>query len=98
MGYAGGSLVKNPPESRTCRRCGVDSCGFDSWVGTIPWRRTRPCPPVFFPGESHGQRSLEGYGLWGCKESDVTEHIHTHRLYQGLSTNKERHKEGRGGY
>ena len=93
MGYDGGSQVKNPPESRTCRRCGVDS-----WVGTIPWRRTRPCPPVFFPGESHGQRSLEGYGLWGCKESDMTEHIHTHRLYQGLSTNKERHKEGRGGY
>ena len=22
--------------------------------------------------ESHGQRSLEGYGLWGCKESDMT--------------------------
>ena len=25
------------------------------------------------PGESHGQRSLAGYSLWGCKESDTTE-------------------------
>ena len=25
----------------------------------------------------HGQRSLVGYGPWGCKESDVTEHAHT---------------------
>ena len=24
---------------------------------------------MFLPGEFHGQRSLEGYSLWGCKES-----------------------------
>ena len=29
--------------------------------------------PVFLPRESHGQRSLAGYGPWGCKESDRTE-------------------------
>ena len=29
-------------------------------------------PPVFLPGEAHGQRSLEGYSPQGCKESDVT--------------------------
>ena len=23
--------------------------------------------------EIHGQRSLAGYSLWGCKESDMTE-------------------------
>ena len=28
--------------------------------------------PVFLPGESHGQRSLVGYGPWGHKESDMT--------------------------
>ena len=28
---------------------------------------------VFLPGESHGHRSLVGYCLWGCKESDTTE-------------------------
>ena len=31
--------------------------------------------PVFFPGESHGQRSLVGYSPWGCKESDRTERL-----------------------
>ena len=29
--------------------------------------------PVFSPGEFHGQRSLEGYCPWGCKEVDMTE-------------------------
>ena len=29
--------------------------------------------PVFLPGEFHKQRSLAGYGPWGCKESDTTE-------------------------
>ena len=27
---------------------------------------------VFFPGEFLGQKSLAGYSLWGCKESDMT--------------------------
>ena len=35
---------------------------FDPWVGMIPWRRAREPTPVFLPGESHGQRSLVGYG------------------------------------
>ena len=30
--------------------------------------------PVFLPGESHGQKSLEGYSPWSCKELDTTEH------------------------
>ena len=30
-------------------------------------------PPLFLPGESHGQRSLMGYSPWGRKESDMTE-------------------------
>ena len=25
-------------------------------------------PSVFLPGESHGQRTLAGYGPYGCKE------------------------------
>jgi len=33
------------------------------------WRGT----PVFLPGESHGQRSLEGYSPRGHKELDMTE-------------------------
>ena len=50
---------------------------LDPWVGKIPWRRAWQPTPVFLPGESHGQRSLEGYSPWGCKESDTTEQIST---------------------
>ena len=54
-------------------------CGFDLWVGTIPWRRAWQPTPVFLPGESRGQRSLEGYSPLGGKESNMTEaHAHTH--------------------
>ena len=44
-----------------CRR--PKRLGFDTWVGKIPWRRAWQSTPVFLPGESHGQRSLVGYGL-----------------------------------
>ena len=30
-------------------------------------------PPIFLPGESHGQRNLAGYSPSGRKESDTTE-------------------------
>ena len=46
---------------------------FDPCVGKIPWRRNWQPTPVFLPGESHGQRSLAGYGPWGRKESDTSE-------------------------
>ena len=35
-------------------------------------------PSMFWPGESHGQRSLAGYSLWGYKEPDTTERLGTH--------------------
>ena len=31
--------------------------------------------PVFFPGDSEGQRSLGGHSPWAHKESDATERI-----------------------
>ena len=37
-----------------------------------PWRRAWLPTPVFFPGESHGQRSLAGYSPWFA-ELDTTE-------------------------
>ena len=71
MGFSGGSRVKNLPASAGD---GVRSLGWK-----IPWRRKWLPTPVFLPGEFHGQRSLEGYSPWGCKESDMTEqHTHTH--------------------
>ena len=33
----------------------------------IPWRRAWQPTPVFTPRESHGQRSLMGYGPWAPK-------------------------------
>ena len=31
--------------------------------------------PVLLPGKSHEKRSPVGCCPWGCKESDMTEHI-----------------------
>ena len=36
--------------------------GFDPCSGNLPWRRAWQPSPVFLPGESHGERSLVGYG------------------------------------
>ena len=38
----------------------------------IPWTEGTS-GLVFLPGEFHRPRSLAGYSLWGCKESDTTE-------------------------
>ena len=44
---------------------------LEAWVRflgwKIPWRRKWQLTPVFWPGKSHGQRSLAGYCPWGCK-------------------------------
>ena len=68
-----GQFLLVPGENQgfpACRRC-----GFDPWVGKIPWRRAQPPTPVFLPGESHGWRSLADYSPWGHKESDTTERL-----------------------
>ena len=44
---------------------------FNPWVRKVPWRRAWQPTPLFLPGESPGQRSLEGYGPWGHKELDT---------------------------
>ena len=56
-GFPGSASGKEP--TCQCRRC--KRCGFDPWVGKIPWKREWQPTPVFLPGESHGQGSLEGY-------------------------------------
>ena len=43
---------------------------FNPWVRKTLWRREWQSTPVFLPGESHGQRSLEGYSPWDRKELD----------------------------
>ena len=37
-----------------------------------PWRRAWQPPPVFLPGEFHGQRSLAGYSHGVTKKLDMT--------------------------
>ena len=44
----------------------------ETQVQSLGWQQPTP---VLLPGESHGQRSLLGYGLWGGKESDTTEQL-----------------------
>ena len=68
-------LLASAGDTRDCGR----SLGWeDPRVGKIPWRRAWLLIPVFLPGESQGQRSLQGYSPLGCKESDMTEWVHTH--------------------
>ena len=71
--------VKNPPAMQ------------ETWVGSLGWEKSpgeengNPFQypfnffftPVFLPGESHEQRSLEGYSPWGHKQSDTTERLST---------------------
>ena len=40
---------------------------LDPWVGKIPWRMAWKPTPAFLPGESHGQKSLVGYSLYGMQ-------------------------------
>ena len=47
---------------------GVQSLGWEDSL-----EKSLAAPPVLLPGESHGQKSLVGYSLWGSKELDMTE-------------------------
>ena len=67
--FPGGASGKEPD----CQCKKHKRRGFNPWVRKIPSRRTWQPTPVFLPGDSHGQRSLEGYSPWGCTESDMTE-------------------------
>ena len=51
----------------------------ETWVRSLGledpplWRTEWQLTPVFLPGDSHGQRSLECYSLCDHIESDMTE-------------------------
>ena len=42
-------------------------------------------PLQFWPGESHGQRSLVGYSPWGRKESDTAEQLTLHYFHKQMT-------------
>ena len=58
---------------------------FNGWVVFIVymythiffWRRKWPPAPIFLHGKAHGQRSLAGHSLWGCRELDTTERLNS---------------------
>ena len=64
--FPGGSLVKNLLTN-------AGDTGSVPGSERFPWRRKWQPTPGFFPGKSHGQRSLAGYSPWGRRESDITE-------------------------
>ena len=51
-----------------------------SEIQSLDWDNPLEKEMVFMPGKSHGPRSLAGYGSWGCKKSDMTDHT---RMHQG---------------
>ena len=57
-------MVKNLPAVQETQ---VKSLGWED-----PLEKGTAATPVFWPIESHGQRTLAGWSPWGCKESDVT--------------------------
>ena len=77
------SLVQHPPKKnehlKTAERSKFMSLGrkivyFSLCPPNKMPRRGKQLPaPVFLPGKSHGERSLEGYSSWGHKESDTSD-------------------------
>ena len=64
-----------------CRRC--KTCGFDPWVGKIPWSRKWQPTSAFLPGKFHG--GLQSMGLqkvrhnWACSCAGWDPEPHTSR-------------------
>ena len=56
--------------------CNAGDLGLILGSGRSPGEGASRLPnPIFFPGESHGQRSLVGCSPWAHKESDMTEQL-----------------------
>ena len=64
MGVPVAQMVKNLPVKETWTR----SLGQEH-----PLEKGMATHSSILPGEFHGQRSLAGYSLWDCQESDTTE-------------------------
>ena len=75
MGFPGGSVgiesAYNAGDAGDVFR--KEMCSGRGCVREEPWRRAWQPTPVFFLGESHGQRSIMDYSPWGRKESSTIE-------------------------
>ena len=69
-------VIKNPPANAG----DIRDTGPIAGSGRSP-RGGHGNTPVFLPEESHGQRGLEGYSLWGLIEFNKAEQpIPTHMI------------------
>ena len=73
-GFSGGASGKEP--TCQCRRC--ERCGFDPLGRKDSLEEGMATPCSILAWRIPGQRSLAGYRLRGCKESDTTEHARMH--------------------
>ena len=72
--FPGGASGKEP----ACQCKSHRSCGFDPWVGKIPWSRKWQPTPVFLPGESPRTEEPGGLQSKGLKRGGhdwATEHM-----------------------
>ena len=70
LGFPGGASDKEP--TGQCRR--HERCGFDPWVGKIPWRRA--WQPQYSCLENSMDRGAWQATVQGFKESETTEVIY----------------------
>ena len=76
LGFPGGASGTDPPANAgNTRDVGLNLGSED------PWSRKWQPTPVFFPGKSHGQRSLAGYCGWAREQLDTTESLRTEKLW-----------------
>ena len=70
VGFSVAQMVENQPAMQVTR---LWSLGQEDPLEKKWWHT-----PVFLSVESHGERSLAGYSLQGCEESDMTEQLSLH--------------------
>ena len=73
-----------------CRVCSPENSAYKDHYSFVikhieprlcRWNRKWQPTPVFLPGEFHGQKDLAGYGPWGHKKSDMTEHTYCSKFF-----------------
>ena len=70
---SGGLVVMNLPAMEETQEIQVQSLGWED-----PLEEEMATFSSILSGKFHGQRSLAGYSLQGCRESGTTEKVSTH--------------------
>ena len=81
MGFPGGSDDKEST-------CNMGDLGSIPELGRSPRGRHGNPLQYFCLENPHGQRNLEGYSPWGCKELDMTERLSTTKMHRERSKKK----------